>query len=90
MAATRWASRAGRFAWVVLGLLGLFLTVDVLLAYGFAVLVIVSGGPVNPYIGIVLFLVLPMLLAVGVLTLRWAWHRLSFEEVGVEAAVRGH
>jgi hypothetical protein len=92
---TTWSAsrRRRRLGLFVVGILGLFLTVDSLLAYGFAVFSVLVGGPFNPYAGFVLMIVLPLGLAAGVLATGWAWYRLDAAagnpEVPDEVAVQG-
>jgi hypothetical protein len=55
-----------RFSIACAGVLGLLLAVDALVVFMFLLLAALAGGsPMNPYAGIVAFLVIPALAAIG-------------------------
>lgn len=82
--------------WVVLvvGVLGWLLAVDAVLGYIVAFYVVATGGPFNPYLGI-LFVGLPLTLGSGVALTGWAYctlmsePRVEAEEVPDAAAIQG-
>jgi hypothetical protein len=61
-----WWSRPARILAVGAALLGLFLAVDALLLFVFIVANALLGGGLNPYSGLLLFIVVPGLVAIGV------------------------
>jgi hypothetical protein len=98
MAAPAPISRVRRLLIYAVGLVGFFITMDVAIVFCFIALGFVFSGAMNHYIGIVLFLVLPPLLAVGIAAMRWAAHRMAAlqsaathprEEPAYEAVVQG-
>lgn len=61
-----------RVAIACAGLLGLLLAIDALVIFMFLLLAALAGGsPMNPYAGLVAFLVIPVLAAIG-LGAAWA------------------
>lgn len=90
-----WSAFLPRWVVLVVGVLGWLVAVDAILAYLVALLLVTTGGgPINPYVGIVLVVALPLSLAVGLSLTGWAYCRLTLEggvaeEVTGEAAVQG-
>jgi len=69
---------SGFLRWLVAcaGLLGLMLAIDAFAVFLFLLLAtVVSGGPPNPYAGIVAYVLLPMLVLIG---LGAAWGAYTF------------
>lgn len=60
-----WWSTPARVSAAGAALLGLFLAVDALLLFLFLVANALLGGDVNPYSGVLLFVVVPALVAIG-------------------------
>lgn len=88
-----WSAYLPRWVVLVVGVLGWLVAIDAVLAYVVALFLLTTGGPFNPYVGIVL-VVLPVALAGGLLLGGWAYCRLAegevvAEEVPGEAAVQG-
>jgi hypothetical protein len=80
-----------RFAIACAGLLGLLLAVDALVIFLFLLLAALAGGsPMNPYAGVVAFLVIPALAAIG-LGAAWgayhAWRATAPAQVSQEVSV---
>jgi hypothetical protein len=99
MAATSYPSPARRLLIYGVGVLGFFLAMDVALIFCFLVLGFIVNGPMNHYMGIVVFLVLPPPLALGIAAMGWAGRRMAdmqrlsaLEEAerAYEAAIPGH
>ena len=68
-----WSAFLPRWVVLLVGIVGWLVAVDALLAYIVAFFLLVTGEAFNPYIGIVLVVVLPLSLAVGVTLSGWAY-----------------
>jgi hypothetical protein len=97
-----WRAFTPRWVVLVVGVFGWLLAVDAVLAYPVALFLLATGGPVNPYVGFVLVVILPGSLAAGLVLTGWAYYQLISEpggystrravvaqEVPGEAAVQG-
>jgi hypothetical protein len=65
MSSALWWSGIVRVTLVTAGLIGLFLAADALFLSVLIVISAVLGGNLNPYAGLFLFIVVPVLVAVG-------------------------
>ena len=60
-----WWSTPARVSAAGAALLGLFLAVDALLLFVFVAANALLGGELNPYSGVLLFVIVPLLVAIG-------------------------
>lgn len=76
------------FVYAIVALFGIFLFADAVLLLGFFVLSALTGDPLNPYMGIVLFLILPAIATAGAALTRWGYRHLSAPEAQYEVQGR--
>jgi hypothetical protein len=82
-------STGGWFLYAIAALFGIFLFVDAVVLLGFFVLSALTGDPLNPYMGIVMFLILPGIATAGAALCRWGYRHLSTSAPEARYEVQG-